>query len=254
VVNPKPIINAVANNGCVNEPVSFTAQQTDNATNITQWNWTFGNGQTSNQQNPQHTYNNKGTYAVTLTANADNGCSSTVTTIPVFINQAVAIAGNDTIAIKDEPLQLQGSGGVSYIWSPATGLNDATLQNPVAILQDDITYTLTVTTAEGCEDTDEIKITVFKSSAVYVPTGFTPNGDGLNDLMRPYCAGIRQLDYFTVYNRWGQMVFTTKTIGAGWDGVFKGSKQSTGTYIWTLRAVDYAGKVFQLKGMTTLLR
>ena len=76
-------------------------------------------------------------------------------------------------------------------------------------------YTLTVTTAEGCTDTDDIAITVFKESRVYVPSGFSPNGDGRNDRIMPYLVGIRSLDYFQVYNRWGQLVFQTKAAGQG---------------------------------------
>ncbi len=253
-IKRRPAIEATGSNGCVNEPVSFSAQQMDNATMVTQWNWSFGDAQNSMQQNPVHTYNATGNYTATVYASSDNGCPSLPVTLPVFINRAVANAGNDTTAIKNIPMQLQATGGATYTWSPATGLNDPTIENPVAILEDDITYTLTVTTAEGCTDTDEINIEVFKGSAVYVPTGFTPNADGLNDLMRPYCVGIQKLEYFTVFNRWGEKIFTTKTIGQGWNGTIKGSKQPTATYVWVLKAVDFAGKVYQLKGTTTLIR
>ena len=254
VVRSRPLIEGLGNDGCVNESILFNATQVDNATNITQWNWAFDDGHFSALQNPNHNYNAIGNYTATVTATADNGCPSLPVTIPIFVNRANANAGNDTTAIKNAPLQLLASGGGSYSWSPSSGLSDPTIQNPVAVLEEDITYILTVTTAEGCTDTDEIKVSVFKGSAIYVPTGFTPNGDGLNDYLRPSSVGIRQMEYFTVYNRWGQEVYTTKTVGEGWNGSINGTKQASGTFVWMLKAVDFVGKVYQLRGTSTLIR
>lgn len=251
---PTPRISASADDGCVNIPVSFTGQQLDNATTITQWDWSFGDNQRGSQQQTQHIYRQKGNYTAQVTAVASNGCRVVSDNIPLFINQASAWAGNDTVFIKDVPFQLQGSGGGSYLWTPATGLNNAAIANPTGVLQDDITYTLKVTTPEGCEDTDDIHITVFKESRVYVPGGFTPNQDGLNDILKPYLIGIRSMDYFTVYNRWGQIIYSTKDLNAGWNGQYKGMPQPTGVYVWRLRATDYVGKVYELKGTSTLIR
>lgn len=253
-VYPKPVIAGNADDGCVNEVISFTGQQIDNATTIVQWNWQFGDNQTSSLQNPQHTYNSPGNYDVKLEAISDIGCSSGIVTVPLFINRAVAFAGNDTMIIRDQPFQLQATGGTQYSWSPAAGLSNVNIANPIAILQDDQTYMLTVTTAEGCTDTDEIVIQVFKGSAVYVPTAFTPNNDGLNDQLKPYYIGIKKLDYFTVFNRWGETVFTTKSLSAGWDGALRGMPQGSGSFVWMLRATDYVGKVYDLKGTVTIIR
>lgn len=253
-VNAKPLITAAALDGCVNEPVSFTADQTDNATTITSWSWKFGDNQTSALQNPQHNYSSANNYTVQVVALSSDGCSSDIVTIPVFINQAVAHAGNDTIVLKDIPFQLLATGGAQYSWSPSTGLNNTSIADPVAMLQDDITYMVSVTTAEGCEDTDQVSITVFKGSAIFVPNGFTPNNDGLNDRLKPYYVGIRSLDYFTVYNRWGETVFTTKDLSAGWNGILKGIQQPSGTYVWVLKATDYVGKVYEMKGSSTIIR
>ncbi|TAL45673.1 MAG: PKD domain-containing protein [Chitinophagaceae bacterium] len=254
IIIPAPVVDITALNGCVNNPVSFTGSQLDNATTITQWNWILGDGQTSTQQSLTHTYNSKGNYYTKLWAQASNGCSSDTVYKTVFINKAIAFAGNDTIALKDVPIQLKGSGGISFSWSPPTGLDNPGIQNPVAVLQNDITYVLTVSTAEGCTDTDSISIIVFKGSAIYVPTAFTPNQDGKNDLLRPKYIGIKNLDYFRVYNRWGQLVFGTKSLGAGWDGRINGINQQTGTYVWLLRAEDIAGKIYEMKGTTIIIR
>ena len=119
---------------------------------------------------------------------------------------------------------------------------------------DNISYLLTVKTPEGCTDTSSMKVTVFKGSAVYVPTGFTPNNDGLNDILKPYLIGIKTLYYFTIYNRWGQKVFSTNDVNKGWDGYFKGNQSDGETFVWVLKAVDVIGKVYNLKGTVVLLR
>jgi gliding motility-associated-like protein len=249
-----PVITAVVPDGCINIPVQFTAAQTDNATTITQWNWQFGDRLTGSAQNPVHTYTATGNYTAVITATASNGCVSTAISLPVFINQAIANAGNDTTVIKNVPFQLNGTGGLQYNWLPVTGLNNSTVANPISTLEDDIVYTLTVTTVEGCTDTDDIAITVFNGSAVYVPSGFTPNGDGTNDVLKPYYVGIKSIDYLLIYNRWGQLIYSTKNMGSGWDGNINGVKQSTGVYVWRLRAIDFVGKVYEMKGTITLIK
>jgi gliding motility-associated-like protein len=253
-IKPAPVISARAANGCVDVAVLFKAEQSDNATVITNWNWHLDNGQKSLLQNPIATYNHPGYYNVYATATGDNGCVSNTATIPLFINKAEANAGNDTVIIRNQPFQLQASGGVSYNWTPAIGLNNPAFANPVALLQDDATYTLSVTTAEGCEDDDIINLKIFRGSGITVPTAFTPNNDGLNETLKPIYRGIKKLDHFSIYNRWGQMVFSSNDMFAGWNGICKGVKQSTGVYIWSLRATDYAGKVYNLNSSFTLIR
>lgn len=260
-MKPVPRITATGTVGCLDKPVAFSAQQEDNATTIVQWQWNLGNGQQSTLQNPQQLYALGGDYNAMVYAIADNGCHSNSVAVPIIIQTVFANAGNDTVVIKDMPFPLQTSFGalgttdlLDFNWSPAAGLNITDGPFPTATLQNDQTYYFTVTTPAGCVARDTITLTVFKGSAIYVPTGFTPNNDGLNEYLKPYYAGIRLLDFFTVFNRWGEQVFTTNNQGAGWDGVFKGTRQPTGTYVWMLRATDYAGRIYQLKGTSTIIR
>jgi gliding motility-associated-like protein len=148
-------------------------------------------------------------------------------------------------------LQLNGTGGGSYNWSPPTGLNNSSIANPVATLQDNITYLLTVTSTEGCVDTNSINITIFKGSSIYVPTAFTPNNDRLNDVLRPVFIGIKKLGYFTIYNRWGQKVFTTNDMSKGWDGTYVAG---TNTFVWFLEAEDVVGKMYKMKRVVVIIR
>ena len=89
----------------------------------------------------------------------------------------------------------------------------------------------------------------------FCTTGFTPNGDGRNDVFRPIYVGMKTIDYFSVYNRWGSLIYSLKLDdGQGWDGTIKGVKQNTGTFIWMVRATDIIGNIHFKKGTVLLIR
>jgi gliding motility-associated-like protein len=169
-----------------------------------------------------------------------------------------AFAGNDTTVVVNQPLQFNGSGGVSYVWSPSTNLSDPTINNPVGIYGanvDSILYKLVVTDAIGCTDSAYIIVRVYKTNPyIFVPSAFTPNNDGLNDVFRPIAVGIQKINYFSVYNRWGQLVFTTTVNGQGWDGKIKGQLQNSGVFVWMASGIDYLGQPFFQKGTVALIR
>jgi gliding motility-associated-like protein len=260
IAAPAPVINVVAPDGCAGQPINFFANQTDNLTTITKWNWDLGDGTSSQLQNPVHSYSPGGNINVQTFATASNGCVSAVNNKIINVASVFAKASNDTLVLKNISFPLHvdfgGSfnGAPSFLWSPSTGLNNPQVWNPTSILHDDITYIVTVTSSQGCEVRDSVKITVFKGSAVYVPTGFTPNGDGKNDYLRGLYIGIKNVQYFRIYDRWGQQVFSTNSLSEGWDGTIKGVKQQTGTYVWMLKAEDIAGKIYEMKGVSTLIR
>ena len=174
---------------------------------------------------------------------------------PIVIN-----AGRDTIVVENQPLQLNAivsnADNISYRWVPPTGLNNAGIENPIATLSgiDSITYTVMATNAIGCSGYNSIKVKIFKGAPeIYVPSAFTPNKDGLNDIIKPIPVGIKQLQYFNIYNRWGQMIFSTSEIGKGWDGLLNGIKQPPGTYVYLTEGIDYAGKPLLRKGTFVLI-
>ena len=96
--------------------------------------------------------------------------------------------------------------------------------------------------------------TQFAAINIYVPRVFTPNGDGTNDILRPILVGISTFHYFSVYNRWGNLIFTTQDANQGWDGTFKGVAQPVETYLWIAEGIDLNGKKIVAKGMTSLVR
>lgn len=188
------------------------------------------------------------------------GCPKPVTdsVLVKVIPKVAAFAGNDTIIVKAQPLQLNATGGTEYHWTPSAYLSNPGIANPVADFSegaDTFTYNVRVSTPEGCFGNDSIKIFVFATDPeVFIPTAFTPNNDGLNDVFRPAVAGMKKFFYFMVYNRWGQLLFSTTQPNTGWDGNFNGKKQPSGTYVFIVSAIDYNDKPYTKKGTFVLIR
>jgi gliding motility-associated-like protein len=179
----------------------------------------------------------------------------------IIVQKLQADAGpRDTNIVVNQPLQLNatalGSSEASnFVWTPPTGLNNPDIPNPVAILSNSQTYVLTVQSPAGCMATDTISVTVYKiSPGIYVPNGFTPNGDGINDVFKPILVGMKSLTYFRVYNRDGQLIYSTNIQNQGWDGTFHGIPQDANVYVWMAEGVDYEGNTLYRKGSVTLVR
>lgn len=178
-------------------------------------------------------------------------------TVPV-LPPVDAYAGEDTTIVVGQSLQLFGSGGSFYQWVPATGLNNSNIFNPIALFNagpDSIRYRLKVTTTAGCVGYDEIVVRLFKTQPdIFIPTGFTPNNDGLNDVLKAIPVGIQKFEFFKIFNRWGQMLFTTSDPQKGWDGLLNGTQQPSGTYVFMAQGIDYLGKPVFKKGTVVLIR
>ena len=185
------------------------------------------------------------------------GCPKPVMdTIIVNVARIIANAGpRDTSVVIEQPLQLFATGSTSYSWSPSTWLSDPNIANPISLPQDNIQYVVKVSNSIGCFSYDTINVLLFKVKPdLYVPTAFTPNGDGLNEVLRPKALGLKSVDAFIVYNRWGQMLYSTTDIGAGWDGTFGGAAQAAGTYVWFAQGTDYKNAKLERKGTAVLIR
>ena len=252
IVKPKPAISFSSKDWCKDEVLQFKGVKLDNQP-VNSWQWQFKDGVFRNGQETQYSFGSKGNYPVTLIATGTNGCTSSFMQ-NIFINSVLADAGKDTLIIPNTVFQLHASGGSSYSWTPSTGLSNPAIPNPSGNIQDDIRYKVKVSTIEGCTDTSSVLVTVFKGSAIYVPNVFTPNNDGLNDVLKPYLIGIKSLSFFTVYDRWGKKIFSTSNMKDGWDGTSGGKKLESGTYVWVLKAEDIIGKKYDLKGKVTIIK
>jgi gliding motility-associated-like protein len=175
-------------------------------------------------------------------------------------------AGNDTAVIIGQPLQFglpEVPPATKYRWSPTIAISSADSLNPTFLFTsttplpegDSLRYRLTATTAIGCTGSDDVLVRVFKTGpSIFVPNGFTPNGDGNNDVIKPILVGMKQLNYFRIYNRPGQVVYSSTSQTDGWDGKIKGNLQGNAAYVYHVQAVDYTGKVVNQSGTILLIR
>ncbi|MCS6935391.1 MAG: gliding motility-associated C-terminal domain-containing protein [Chitinophagales bacterium] len=146
----------------------------------------------------------------------------------------------------------------SFTWSPNEGIVSGGNQTTVVVAPQITTaYTLHFTTTEPvCKRTDTFLVVVKEPSMLFaVPTAFSPNGDGVNDLFRPLLRSDVEVEEFRIYNRWGEMVYEWSTNTTGWDGTYKGVSQPLGTYVYylTVKHLPTNTRKFQ-KGNITLLR
>jgi gliding motility-associated-like protein len=194
---------------------------------------------------------------------ANTGCPNLLSdTFHVQVRAPIIVnATHDTSVVYDQPLQLNASSSDpfedTYNWTPPTGLNNANIPDPIAILSesiDSVRYVVRATAQTGCFGTATVRVKVFKTLPdIFVPNAFTP-GRAVNAIFRPIPVGISSLLYFKVYNRWGELMYSTSQIGAGWDGLFGGKPQSTQTFVWMVAGVTYNGKTIVKKGTVTLIR
>jgi gliding motility-associated-like protein len=196
-------------------------------------------------------------------ADGGNGCTDTARVNLQVQPPVVAFAGNDTIAVLGQPFQLSASGGGlrgSYRWTDlgpsfTAQFSDLFTANPTVILRDPVdSLRVDVTDEWGCRGSAVIRLTVLAGPAFYVPTAFSPNGDGLNDIFRAIPVGFGKLRYFRVFNRFGELVFETSRYLDGWDGMYKGKAQQPGNYVWVLQAEGRGGGVVERKGTVVLVR
>lgn len=178
-----------------------------------------------------------------------------IDTVEVFVRpEIIAFAGNDTAVVVGQPLQFNGTGADLIEWQPPLFMNRYDIATPVALLDENMTYIMRAYTPEGCHDYDTVNVRVFKTSPdIFVPNAFRPTGTQ-NIIFRPIPVGIKNLDYFRVYNRWGHMVFQTTQVGKGWDGRVAGKLQDAGTYVWMVSGTDYTGKNVKRKGTMVLIQ
>ena len=199
----------------------------------------------------------KQTITYTVAVKDTFGCPKPVfKTFKVNVIRIIADAGpSDTSVVLGQPLQLTATGGTNYFWSPATYLDNPNIASPVSTPENNIKYTVAVSNATNCVATDTINVKVFfLPPDIYVPSAFSPGGDAKNDLFRPIALGIKSLESFSVYNRWGVLLYRTSTLNEGWDGKYKNIAQEPGTYVWQANATDYRNKKIFRKGTVILIR
>ncbi len=195
----------------------------------------------------------------TVSVRDNKGCpkpvtASTLVKVRPPVRASVGVA--DTSIVVGQSVQFNASGGDQYVWTPSRWLSDINNPRATAAPESDITYTLKVTQVpENCTGFDSVRIKVFLlPPSFYVPTAFSPNGDGLNEVLRPIALGMKSIRYFRIYNRNGQLIFSTTEKGKGWDGTYKGNPQDPGNYVWMAQGETWQGELITRKGNAVLIR
>ncbi len=240
---------------CLPANVTFT----NLSTNASTYAWTFGDGGTSTSAGPTHTFTAPGVYTITLITANPNSCNLLDTfskTISVFGNPTADFSYTPNPPLPNKALQFQNLsvGATSYKWDFGDG-NTSVDVNPKHIYNRDGLYQvcLTATNDVGCIDTACKNVRGYVIPLVDVPSGFSPNGDGINDLLHVLGYGIETMR-FQIYNRWGQLVFETTDRFKGWDGTFKGEPQEMDVFGYLLDVTFFDGSKRTKKGNITLLR
>jgi gliding motility-associated-like protein len=218
--------------------------------------WFKNNVAISGVNTPTYRVISSGTYHAVLKNAA--GCSSTTDKKVIVIDKAKpGITYPVAYAIADLPLNLKARKIGEYVlWNPVTSLNNANSFIPVFTDAAEKLYTIEIKTATECITIDTQLVKIIKDVEIYVPTAFTPNRDGKNDLLRPHLRGIKELHYFKVFNRWGQLLFEKRNddTDRGWDGTFKNTPQQSQTVVWILEGLGVDNVIYTKKGVSTLIR
>ena len=186
-----------------------------------------------------------------------NTCDSIiVTNLSVFPNNfTVSLHASDTVesgnGITLLPVLSFGT-AVSWNWTPAASLSCTACENPVANPTQNTLYTVTVKATDGCEDTAQTNIVV-RQTNVYIPSAFTPNNDGVNDVAEVFAINPKSFS-FKIYNRWGELVFESYDVSNKWNGTFKGEDCPQDNYSYILDVTMQNDKTYHKQGGILLLR
>ncbi len=261
-----PFVNSSFNysDSCTGQQILFTNTSSSSSGPIinTQWKVLENSDQlfSSNSYNGSFSFTKAPqSYEVFLTVENDKGCAA-IDSQYINISQGPhPLLSHDTILARGATLQLEVNDGNNnyegqYTWSPVFGLNDPTIADPILNSTIDNTYYVLIINRYGCSIEDSIRVKYYTGPDIYVPNAFTPNDDGLNDVLKPVPVGISKLNYFRVFNRNGQLVFQTSQSGQGWDGRINGDPAEVNTYVWEVKGIDYTGKTIFRKGTAVLIR
>jgi large repetitive protein len=233
---PVPQISASTTTACIPDRINFSASSSGIGPFI--YNWNFGNGATSNSAAPTYQYTQPGSYTVSLTLTDVIGCTGS-STLPEPINMLPRANLSYNISPKSTTLsasQVTFTGltdnAVSHSWTiESAGSFDTSVVVHQFDLPGNYLVMYEVLTEEGCEAKRFDTVYVYEDFMLYIPSAFSPNGDGLNDEFIPICAGFDDEEFsFQVFNRWGELLFSTKYQEKGWDG----SNAYPGVYTWLL--------------------
>jgi gliding motility-associated-like protein len=196
------------------------------------------------------------TTTYTIYATSAQGCIDTDIVRIAVAPDAVLDAGDDVTIYPGEKVELMAGGNCSFFtWFPDYHLSNKNIANPVADPPVTTKYFVSGTTEFGCLANDSITVFVSPETILDLPNAFSPgSGTSINDELRIIKRGLATLNYYKIFNRWGQLVFQTTDINKGWDGRYNGTPQPLGSYVYIIDAQTSTGKKFIKQGNVTLIR
>ncbi|MBX2959612.1 MAG: gliding motility-associated C-terminal domain-containing protein [Flavobacteriales bacterium] len=242
-VSAPPIANISGTSSiCFGEFITLTASGGNSYT------WSTGETSTSITSSPNDTI------IYWVTAHVGSCVDSDTFTVNVTPNPNVAINPNtDITIIQGESIELTASGGTTYNWTPSEGLSCTSCTTTIASPEETTKYCVS-TIQNGCVDTTCVTVNVdIVCGELFVPTAFSPNGDGVNDCLSVYNNCIEKMD-FKVFSRWGEVVFHSIDVNDCWDGSYKGTSLNTAVFVYKLEATLLNGEEVKLKGNVSLIK
>jgi gliding motility-associated-like protein len=261
-VLPSPIADFSNSDGCVNDTIYFVDASTFPGGNINacSWYWNFGGGIVSTSRNPFHIWTVEGSYIVSLVVTSEFGCSDTLLkSITVSTRPIAGFTFPDTNLVVNKTIHFTDSSffSSSWMWDFGDNTDTSGLRNPSHIYFNPGTYTVTQTVFNGtCPDVIMKIIKIKGIEDIFppkVPTAFSPNNDGINDILFVRGGPFSSLQ-FIIYNNWGELIFESNSQDIGWDGTRKGKKEPVGVYLWTVKAVTIDGTLYTKTGETVIIR
>ncbi|NRA12163.1 MAG: PKD domain-containing protein [Crocinitomicaceae bacterium] len=262
-INPVPIADFSPTIACQDTPVDFVDLSFLSSGTITDWLYDFG-AATSTDQNPSYTFTNTGAQLVTLTVTSDLGCvDDTVMTLTITPSPIADFSYTPNPALVNETVTFTdlSTGNNINQWYWDFGDNEAdNVQNPIHNYSQggDYIIVLEVTDGIGCTDTTSKVITI--ALPPVLPTGFTPTGDGENDVFW-IRGGPFEAVAFNIYNNWGELIFSSNETDyisswedLGWDGMYNGEPAPMGVYTWTFVVRMANDQIVKDSGDVTLIR
>jgi gliding motility-associated-like protein len=249
-INSLPVVNITTQfSGCDNSSGSATANVSQGSPEYS-YVWSPG-GSTSVSIDSLPV----GDYSV-IVSDA-NGCTASGTgSVGIAAGPQISVVPENATITAGDSIQLTASGGLTYVWSPASGLSCTDCVSPIASPSDTTTYTVTGFDAAGCVDTALVTITVEeRCDEVFIPTIFSPNGKGpqANETFCVFSDCVEQFK-LVIHNRWGEKVFETEDISQCWDGTFKGAEAASGVYAFNVYLKQLDGTVLNKIGNINLIR
>lgn len=217
------------------------------------YTWTATTGLSdATSSNPVATPVSTTTYTLSVTG---SGCGPETDEVTIIVNPLpLANAGIDDSITTGSYTQLIATGGVQYSWSPSYNLDNIGVFNPVATPDSTTTYIVTVTDIYGCVNTDTVVVIVIAPS-FWLPSGFTPDANGNNDVLYVRGEGITEFK-FSIFNKWGELIFYTENLETGWNGnrQISNDEMPVGAYVYHVSGVLSNGEPALAKGIINLIR